>query len=128
TSTEGGIATATLTGHSTGKPSGIVAQPSEDALTAWLERGEGIAALASPRPNPAGSTGLVLFSYAMRKMGNVSLTLYDVEGRLVQSVLSGVNSKKGLHQTRADLKALPVGTYTYRFSVGEENISGKIAR
>lgn len=74
-------------------------------------------------PNP--SRGKTQFSYELTNSGDVSLAIYDLAGRQVNTVSAGFQPV-GRHQLTWEAADLPNGLYVYRFKVNDELISGKI--
>ncbi|HCR48128.1 MAG TPA: hypothetical protein DIW24_00745 [Bacteroidetes bacterium] len=78
-----------------------------------------------PYPNPFVGTSTLRF--ATGKAAHITLTLHDVLGRTVQTVL---NEQRGDGQHEVDIHAalLPVGVYIYRLSVDGQVQTGKLIR
>jgi len=90
--------------------------------TVTVERGVGEVKLLGTSPNPARSQATV--RYALPEAQKVSLTLYDVLGREVQTVVSG--EKKGRHEHTFGLSGLPSGAYFLRLRAGGETRTQKL--
>jgi len=58
--------------------------------------------LFSPKPNP--SVGIIEIQYGLPEKTNISLRIYDIQGRLVKSIFSG-SKDAGYYR----LRILPVG-------------------
>jgi hypothetical protein len=93
-------------------------------------RGEVITSvsLAPCRPNPCSRGASI--AYALPKTGNVSLNVYDVSGRLVRTLESGVRNA-GSHQAAWDLRnnsgrAVANGIYLYRLTAGNQTRTQKL--
>jgi plastocyanin len=81
-------------------------------------------------PNPFGGSTEILFDLARK--ARVSITIYDIRGRQVDSVFEGVLSQ-GAHSVKWDGRsetgeALPSGIYFYRFKAGDFEINQKAIR
>jgi len=59
-----------------------------------------------------------MISYCLPTASRVVLGVYDVTGRLVETVVNE-RQEPGIHQVRWDRKANPSGVYFYRLKVGE---------
>ena len=80
------------------------------------------------RPNPAGAE--VTLSYALARALDVRLEVYDVRGRLVRTLATGLQ-EAGAHVIRwdgtdAQGRRATSGVYMYRFRAGSEAASGRI--
>ncbi|MEM7367560.1 MAG: T9SS type A sorting domain-containing protein [Bacteroidota bacterium] len=60
-------------------------------------------------PNPIQESANI--TYELENKGTVSIRITDLQGRTVQTLLSGVNRTAGIHQERLTLKNLPNGMY-----------------
>ncbi|MCC7465722.1 MAG: T9SS type A sorting domain-containing protein [Saprospiraceae bacterium] len=71
-------------------------------------------------PNP--SSGAVTISYTLQKPGNVTLEIYDLQGKLVKQVLSTVQQtgkqQQNWNATDDTGRAVSPGHYVCRLSVG----------
>ncbi|MEJ8758232.1 S8/S53 family peptidase [Pontibacter sp. H259] len=74
-------------------------------------------------PNP--STGLSTITYSVTAAGPVSVEVYDVMGRKVQTLVQE-NQKAGRHALKFDASNLPGGTYLYRVSANGKTSSNRI--
>lgn len=72
--------------------------------------------LGPSHPNPA--KGMAVFTYALPVPRVVDLSVYNVQGRLVKSLVFGYKPP-GYHSVALDASALPAGVYLYRLSAGE---------
>ena len=79
--------------------------------------------LKTPFPNPFNST--VRLDFAIASEGVVSLAIYDVAGRKVADLVSGVRTV-GVHSTVWNAKNQPSGVYLVRLSSGSEVAVGKM--
>jgi hypothetical protein len=96
---------------------GCQGEPIPDAIDPAL--GTASLSFAQPRPNP--STGPTAFSFAVPKQAAVELSLFDVSGRRVRSVLRR-EVEAGAHSVSFDGRdergtPLPTGLYVARLSV-----------
>jgi hypothetical protein len=85
-------------------------------------------ALAAPTPNPFQSETVLRF--ALRRPGNVHLEMYDVSGRIVATLVSGVRSE-GEHAVRWDGRAdggtrVASGIYFARLATPDQVSTRKI--
>lgn len=63
-------------------------------------------------PNPFNSNTVISFSSA--RQGVVSLTLHDMNGKLITTLFNGVIEKSVLHQAKINAGNLPAGIYVCR--------------
>ena len=85
--------------------------------------------IVTPHPNP--SSGLVRFGYELTGPATVSLTIYDVRGRLVRRVLAGASRGPGHHReqwdgTDAAGRPLASGIYIWELRIGSARHSGAL--
>ncbi|MBU0507314.1 T9SS type A sorting domain-containing protein [bacterium] len=73
-------------------------------------------ALYQNYPNPFNPTTQIAFDLA--ESGNVNLTVYNMTGQLVTTLVSG-GMEAGHHAVNFDGSLLPSGTYWYRLTAGE---------
>ena len=66
-------------------------------------------------PNPFNPTTVIGFS--LLAVGNVTLKVYDVLGREVQTLLNNESMQAGVHEIQFDGSAMTSGVYFYRLSV-----------
>ncbi|MBN8588884.1 MAG: endonuclease [Rhodothermia bacterium] len=78
-----------------------------------------------PFPNPFTTTSTLRF--ATGKSAQVVLTLHDVLGRTVQTVLNE-QVADGQHEVALQANGLPAGVYIYRLSVNGQSHTGKIIK
>ncbi|MFB6273688.1 MAG: FG-GAP-like repeat-containing protein [Salinibacter sp.] len=90
--------------------------------TVTVERGVTEVELLGTYPNPARSRATV--RYALPKKQEVSLTLYDVLGREVRTVVRAEQS--GRHERRVDVSGLPSGVYFLRLRAGGQTRTQKL--
>lgn len=81
-------------------------------------------------PNPADDDGSVIIPFSISDDGYVSLKVYDVSGRLVKTLISGV-LKRGEHSAIWNLRdfagrKVAQGVYFYRFEYKGFNSSKKL--
>ncbi|MCX6639138.1 MAG: S8 family peptidase [bacterium] len=74
-------------------------------------------------PNPFNPTTNI--SYNLGDAGNVKLTVFDVSGREVATLVNGYR-EAGAHSVTFDASKLTSGVYIYRLTVGGFNASGKM--
>lgn len=63
-------------------------------------------------PNPFNPTTNITFS--LNEPSRVTLSVFDVAGREVETMLSGASLQSGAHEIAFDAGALPSGTYLYQ--------------
>jgi alpha-tubulin suppressor-like RCC1 family protein len=73
-------------------------------------------ALEQNYPNPFNPTTTI--SYTLPASGFVVLTVYDILGRKITSLIESVQAA-GEHQINFDASSLPSGVYVYRLQAGE---------
>ena len=76
--------------------------------------------LAPNYPNPFNPSTTV--TYTLARSGPVELSVYDLTGRVVSSLVDGVQPA-GHHEVRFDADGLPTGTYIYRLRAGAETLT-----
>jgi len=101
------------------------APPADSILAGTLLSGVGdpeVSGLAlSPNPfNPA-----TVISYSLPSSTQVQLTVYDLRGRQIASLVNSVQAA-GPHAVRFDGQGLPSGIYFYRLVAGSLRKSGKM--
>ncbi len=74
-------------------------------------------------PNPAKD--LVRIDYHINATTNVTLELYDVTGKLLQSNALG-ERVIGTHSAQLDLQGLSAGAYTYRLITNHQSVSRRL--
>ncbi|MBU1881198.1 S8 family peptidase [bacterium] len=79
--------------------------------------------LAQNYPNPFNPT--TTLNFALTEAGNVNLSVYDVNGRLVSTLVNGYRNV-GSHDVTFDASGLPSGVYIYRLNAGDFSASGKM--
>ncbi len=75
-------------------------------------------------PNPFNPT--TVLSYQLQAASRVSLGIYDISGRLIESPLQNAWRNAGVHEVTFDGSNLASGVYIYRLEAGEFNASGKM--
>ena len=73
--------------------------------------------IATPFTSSSSSTGVPSIEYALPEQAHVQLTIYDIQGRLIETL---VDSKQpaGHHQVIWGVKNTPSGIYLYRLTAG----------
>ncbi|TKJ36838.1 hypothetical protein CEE37_14735 [candidate division LCP-89 bacterium B3_LCP] len=74
-------------------------------------------------PNPFNPTTNI--SFALPLDAKVLLSVYDVSGRLVTTLVDGYRNA-GIHDVTFDASDLASGIYLYRLEAGEFNVTGKM--
>ena len=74
-------------------------------------------------PNPFNPTSTISFS--LPEAGKITLSVYDVSGRLITTLVDGYRSA-GVHDVTFDASDLASGIYLYRLEAGEFNATGKM--
>lgn len=102
----------------------------DSAAVSGVEPGAPAHLVLAAAPNP--SRGAVTLSYALPVAGAVEVTVHDVAGRTVATLLSG-RAEAGPHEARwdgrdADGRRAPPGVYLCRVRAGGEAVTRRIAR
>ena len=84
------------------------------------------ATLGQNYPNPFSEQTSIAFS--LEEPGITTLHLYDMQGRLVETLISERTRGAGSHSFQLDAGTLPSGTYIYELSVVPLQSSGSIFR
>ncbi|MAT38661.1 MAG: hypothetical protein CL946_03555 [Ectothiorhodospiraceae bacterium] len=83
--------------------------------------------LTQSYPNPVGlSAQSAVIEYALPRGGYVSLSVYDLSGRLVQTLVD-THQSPGQHSTAFNTGGLPAGLYIYRLSAEGQTITKKLS-
>jgi hypothetical protein len=90
--------------------------------TVTVERGVNEVQLLGTYPNPARQQATV--RYALPERQDVTVSLYDVLGRQVRTVVN--DSKDGRHEQTLDVNGLSSGVYFLRLQAGGETRTQKI--
>jgi phosphatidylserine/phosphatidylglycerophosphate/cardiolipin synthase-like enzyme len=85
--------------------------------------GPGVAWLGQNQPNPARGTTRIEFS--LPASGPVALRVFDVQGRLVRTLVDGVRPA-GRHQVTLDGRDLAAGVYLCRLEAGATKTQRKL--
>ncbi len=80
--------------------------------------------LSQNYPNPFNPTTTIEFSVA--KSSNISLSVYDITGKLVSDLISSAHFAKGNYKISFDASKLASGTYIYVLKNGENRLSKKM--
>jgi len=81
-------------------------------------------ALMGNYPNPFNPTTTI--SYAIPEVSYVTLTVYDISGREVATLVDGMRNA-GIHEAFFDAADLTSGVYLYRLQAGDFHSAGKMA-
>lgn len=74
-------------------------------------------------PNPFNNSTTI--SYQLSKRSKVEMTIYDVTGRKLKTVIKDIQLQ-GLHEVRLNLSDYASGVYFYRLGVNKESITKKL--
>jgi hypothetical protein len=88
--------------------------PTTEDLAVQLQAAPDAFALEKPYPNP--SSGQATLEYALPEQSEVTITVYDVLGRRVATLVDGAE-QAGRHQAGLDANRVPSGTYFVRMRV-----------
>ena len=80
--------------------------------------------LSQNYPNPFNPSTTIEFS--INKSSNISLSIYDITGRLVTNVINSANFASGNYKITFDASKLASGTYIYTLKNGEQQLSKKM--
>jgi hypothetical protein len=72
--------------------------------------------LLQNKPNPFHSSAAI--SYSLPAISEVTLSIYDISGRLVETLVNEAQ-QPGIHEVRWDRKSKLSGVYFYRLNAGE---------
>lgn len=75
-------------------------------------------------PNPAATT--TTFTYSLTERSLVTLSVYDVMGREVASIVTNEMHDKGTYESDLDVSKLATGSYIYKMNVGGKMLSGTL--
>jgi probable HAF family extracellular repeat protein len=75
-------------------------------------------------PNPFNT--ITTISYSLPRTANVSIEIYDILGRSVETINEGLQNA-GDHQVIWDAQDQPTGLYFYRFQAGDITVMNKMA-
>jgi hypothetical protein len=78
---------------------------------------------SSTSPNPFNPTTTI--SFTLPETGQVNLSVYDINGRQVASLVNGFR-EAGSHQVNFDGSNLASGIYLYRLAAGKYSATGKM--
>lgn len=81
-------------------------------------------ALAQNYPNPFNPVTTIEYSTAKQEM--VNLSVYDLNGRKIQTLVNAVQTP-GEHRVTFDASELSSGVYLYRVQAGEQSITNKMS-
>ena len=83
----------------------------------------GSAPSISSNPNP--TTGVSFVSFSVPTEGTASLEVYDMSGRVVDALFTGVTQPNNEYRFEFDGSDLPNGVYIYRLTTENEVINEK---
>ena len=87
---------------------------------------DGIPPLAALHNYPNPFSGETTLSFNLERQAIVDMDLYNVEGRLVSTIISGRSLASGPHRIDYDGSALPSGVYFCRLSAGETTLTRRM--
>ena len=94
--------------------------------TSVLDAPRGAILLSPMSPNPTrGRTSLVV---NLTRESNLSVRLYDLNGRLVRDVAEESRRTPGLYRVNLDLTGSPAGVYFLKLAAGREVMMRKVVR
>ena len=82
-------------------------------------------ALAQPYPNPLSSSATIPFE--LDEAGPVRITVYDVLGRRVATILENEKRPAGPSQVQFDAEKLAAGVYFVKLEANHKSVTRKIA-
>ena len=80
--------------------------------------------LSQNYPNPFNPTTTIEFS--IKKSSNISLSIYDINGRLVTKLINSAYFESGSYKINFDASKLASGTYIYVLKNGTQELSKKM--
>jgi hypothetical protein len=80
--------------------------------------------LSQNYPNPFNPTTTIEFS--IKKSSNISLSIYDINGRLVTKLINSAYFESGSYKINFDASKLASGTYIYVLKNGSQELSKKM--
>jgi len=95
--------------------SGVMGEPEQPAVPVEMR--------AQARPNPVGRAANIFFQLTER--GEVRITLYDLTGRRIEEMFSGVMDR-GAHKIPVKTGLLPSGIYIYRIVTRGKSATGRM--
>jgi hypothetical protein len=100
--------------------------PAYPADVVAVEKGNALARQTfSLQSTPNPFTGQTRIAYSLDKNGPVRLSVYDVTGKRVKSMVNRVEAA-GAYQVSWDAGKMPMGVYLLRLSAGERTLNRKI--
>ena len=112
---------------------GLPAPPDNDVWIKTLDsyEGSGLEKLDKSEtvliyPNP--SSGLFTFEYTLEAETEVSLSVYDTQGKKVEQLLNKSRQKAGTHRASFDASRLKNDVYMYLLEAGNRKESGKLLK
>jgi len=87
---------------------------------------DGVRPLATLRNYPNPFSGETTLSFNLEHQAIVDLELYNVEGRLVTTIIGDRSLAGGLHRIEYDGSELPSGVYFCRLSAGEVTLTSRM--
>jgi hypothetical protein len=81
-------------------------------------------ALVQNHPNP--SLGETTIRYVLAAESDVDLTVFDIQGRRISSMVSRVRQDPGIHQVTVGTSGWPAGCYLYRLTANGRSITRRM--
>jgi hypothetical protein len=80
--------------------------------------------LSLPEPNPVTTTSLIRYSLA--REGPVTMRVYDVQGKRVETLIDGANRPAGPNFVRFDSSRMAAGVYFLRLENEQQKLTRKM--
>jgi alkaline phosphatase D len=103
----------------------ISLNPRNNGVTVGVKNNQNIVELMALYPNPTNN--LIRFQYFMKTTDNLSVTIYDILGNVVQSTNLGLRTR-GLNEDIIYMKDLPPAEYIVSFKTAEGITTRKIIK
>jgi hypothetical protein len=81
-------------------------------------------ALMTPFPNPLSNTATIPFT--LEEAGPVTITVYDVLGRCVATILEGDKRPTGRSDVQFNSRGVAAGVYFIKMEANQKSVSRKI--
>jgi uncharacterized delta-60 repeat protein len=77
-------------------------------------------------PNPVHTEATL--NYTLPENENVSISLFDMSGKLVKQFINNENESEGINQQTLNMESLPAGEYMLQLKTPSQNISVKVIK